>query len=143
MDKKKIKRDRITLGALIAFRKANNRMLKREMKAIKEGNLTLSQFAVLEILYYKGDLRIADIIDGVLSSSGNITVVIKNLKRDGYITQVPDEKDKRASLISITEKGVELIEEILPSHFENIEEGFKELTREEEKTLIHLLNKIK
>lgn len=77
MDKKGIKRNTITLGALIAFRRANNRILKREMKAIKEKNLTSSQFAVLEILYYKGDLRIADIIEGVLSSSGNITVVVK------------------------------------------------------------------
>ncbi|WP_297518745.1 MarR family transcriptional regulator [uncultured Clostridium sp.] len=145
MDKNKldIKKDIISLGALVALKRANNLLEKNEIPIKKETGLTMGQFAVLEILYSKGDLVIAEIIEGVLSTSGNITVVIKNLKRDGYIIQIANPNDKRSSLISLTNKGIEIIERILPKHFENITNSFSELTRDEKNFLIKLLRKIK
>lgn len=142
MEKSNINKNILSLGALIAFRRANNRLSKKEAIAIKESGLTIGQFAVLEILYSKGDLTICDIINGILTTSGNVTVVIKNLKRDGYVTQIPNPNDKRSSFISITDKGVELLNKILPDHFKNIDDSFSNLSKEEKKELIRLLKKI-
>lgn len=136
-------KDFFSLGALIAFRKANNILSKKEALSINKSGLTLGQFAVLEILYSKGPLTISDILNGILTTSGNITVIIKNLKRDGYIIQIPNPKDRRSSLISLTENGISKIEEILPEHFSHIKDSFSDLSHEEKKLLIRLLRKIK
>lgn len=143
MNKKDIKKDAITLGTLIAFRRAEKRLAKKESIATKNAGLTFGQFGVLEILFTKGNLTISQIMEGVLTTSGNITVVIKNLRRDGFIEQIQNPEDKRSSLISLTESGCELISSILPSHFDNIEDSLSDLTRAEKKELINLLSKIK
>ena len=54
----------LNLKTLIALTKCFHSVRKRETTTIREGGLTLPQFAVLEILYHKGDLRICDIIEG-------------------------------------------------------------------------------
>lgn len=143
MNNKDLKIDVSSLSALISFRRAEKRLIKNEMIAIKNAGLTVGQFAVLEVLHSKGYLTINQIIEGILTTSGNITVVIKNLKRDGFVQQLPNPEDKRSSLISLTDEGTKLIESILPTHFANIEESFSELSKNERKELIKLLKKIK
>lgn len=132
----------LNLKTLIALSRCTQNVHKREYKTIKEGGLTVSQFAVLEILYHKGDLRVCEIIDKTLSTGGNMTVVIDNLVKDNLVTRYIDPKDRRVSLISITKKGRNLISEIFPKHLENVNEIFSALTSEEKKNLISLLKKL-
>lgn len=132
----------LNLKTLIALSRSFQSVHKREIKTIREGGLTIAQFSVLEILYHKGDLRICDIIEGTLSTGGNMTVVIDNLEKEGYVSRYPDPNDRRASLVHITEKGKELIEEIFPKHVKNISEIFSVLSSEEKQNLIKLLKKL-
>lgn len=131
------------LYSLVVFRRANNTIVKQELETIKKHQLTPCQFGVLEALYNKGDLRIQDLIDKLLSTSGNMTVVIRNMIRDGYITKLPDCSDKRASRISLTDFGRTTIEKILPEHYDNIGRIFSVLTTEEQAQLASLLKKFK
>lgn len=112
------------------------------MRTIRQEGLTVSQFGVLEILYHKGDLRIFEIIEGTLSTGGNMTVVIANLEKDGFVRRLPDPHDGRASLVGITDKGRALIEQIFPSHVENIGTIFDVLTIGEKRQLGQLLKKL-
>lgn len=132
----------LNLKALIALSRCAQSVHKREYKTIKEGGLTVTQFAVLEILYHKGDLRVCEIIDKILSTGGNMTVVIDNLVKENLVKRCIDPKDRRVNLISITEEGRTLISEIFPKHLENINEIFSILTSEEKKILISLLKKL-
>lgn len=132
----------LNLKTLIALSRTTNNVHKREYKTIKEGGLTVSQFSVLEVLYHKGDLKVAEIIDKTLSTGGNMTVVIENLVKDGLVTRYKDPEDKRINFISITEKGKDIIDEIFPKHIENINEIFNSLTIEEKQSLIGLLKKL-
>lgn len=132
----------LNLKTLIALTKCFHSVRKRETTTIREGGLTLPQFAVLEILYHKGDLRICDIIEGTLSTGGNMTVVIDNLAKDGLVRRYPDPEDRRASLISLTEKGAQIMEDIFPRHVENISSIFEILEAEEKQTLVKLLKKL-
>ncbi|WP_291633170.1 MarR family transcriptional regulator [Clostridium sp.] len=132
----------LNLKALIALSRSSHSVHKREYKTIKEGGLTVSQFAVLEILYHKGDLRVSEILDKILSTGGNMTVVIDNLVKGNLVKRCTDPKDRRVSLISITEEGRNLISDIFPKHLENINEIFSNLTYEEKKNLISLLKKL-
>lgn len=132
----------LNLKTLIALSRCTQNVHKREYKTIKEGGLTVSQFAVLEILFHKGDLKVSEIIDKILSTGGNMTVVIDNLVKVNLVKRCVDSKDRRVNLISITDEGRNLISEIFPKHLENINEIFSSLTSEEKENLISLLKKL-
>jgi DNA-binding MarR family transcriptional regulator len=132
----------LNLKTLIALSRSTQRVHKREHKTIKEGGLTVSQFAVLEILYHKGDLIISEILEKALATGGNMTVVIDNLVKEDLVRRCSDPKDRRVNLISITDKGRKLISDIFPKHVDNINEIFSVLTTEEKNTLINILKKL-
>jgi DNA-binding MarR family transcriptional regulator len=132
----------LNLKSIIALSRCIQSVNRREYKIIKEGGLTFSQFGVLEVLYHKGDLRVSEILEKTLSTGGNMTVVIDNLAKDGLVKRCPDPNDRRASLISITDKGKQLISEIFPKHVDNLGEIFSVLDIQEKKNLISLLKKL-
>ncbi len=132
----------LSLRALVALTRGATSMHRREYRTIKEGGLTVSQFAVLEILYHKGPQNIRAIIEKTLSSGGNMTVVIDNLVREGLVQREQDPADARASIISLTEKGEEKMERVFPGHLENIVDIFSVLEDEEKHTLIALMKKL-
>lgn len=105
-------------------------------------HLTVPQFGVLEVLYHRGDLKICEIIEKTLSTSGNMTVVIKNLEKESLIVREKSEEDKRASMICLTEKGRMLIEEIFPKHLEMLTKIFSRLDGKEKNELICLIKKM-
>lgn len=119
-----------------------NKIRAKELAYIQSYDLTMHQFQVLEVLYHKGDLNIGSITKLTMSTPGNITVVVKNLKRDGLIVSLQDENDKRASILSITQKGQTIIEKVFPQHAKNFETYFNVLNNEELETLYTLLNKL-
>ena len=105
-------------------------------------DLTFNQFKVLEVLYHRGDLNISSITKLTMSTPGNITVVVKNLKRDGWITALKDPTDSRASILSITSKGTEVIEKVFPEHSQNLHRMLEVLEDKELDTLYELLDKV-
>ena len=119
-----------------------NKIRAKESIYIQSFDLTMNQFQVLEVLYHRGNLTIGAITKLTLSTPGNITVVVKNLKRDELIVSLPDENDKRASILSITHKGKAIIEKLFPQHAQNFEEYFKVLQEDELETLFTLLKKL-
>ena len=126
-----INESKLNLSTLIAFTRAEHKIHNLEYST------------VLEALYNKGDLRICEIIEKILTTSGNITVVIKNLEKEGFIKKNPDPLDKRSTIISITDKGKNIVEEILPKHINNINNIFSVLTDEEKILLKSMLKKFK
>ena len=119
-----------------------NKIRTKETLYIQSFGLTINQFQVLEVLYHRGNLNVGAITKLTMSTPGNITVVVRNLKRDGYIETILDENDKRASILSITPKGKEIIEKLFPGHASNFEEYFKMFGEDELETLYSLLRKL-
>lgn len=105
-------------------------------------NLTISQFGVLESLYHIGAMNINQIIEKTLSTSGNMTVVIKNLVKQGLVTKNRDPEDGRAFLIHLTDKGLSTISEVFPAHLFVLKEEFSSLEIDEKKELLRLLKKL-
>lgn len=126
----------------VQISKTYTRFLTKELQYFNEHNLTFNQFKVLEVLYHRGDLNIGSITKLTMSTPGNITVVVKNLKRDGWIKSIVNPCDKRASILSITQKGRAKIDEIFPQHAKNIHKYMSVLDNDELDTLYNLLNKV-
>jgi MarR family 2-MHQ and catechol resistance regulon transcriptional repressor len=104
--------------------------------------LTMAQFGVLEVLFHLGPLRIGEIIEKTLSTSGNMTVVIKNLEKDGLIIRTCDHEDKRAFKIDLSAKGQALITLVFNEHLLFLESFFSHLESEELNLLRELLKKL-
>jgi MarR family 2-MHQ and catechol resistance regulon transcriptional repressor len=94
--------------------RANKKIERETMAFLQEHELTLAQFAVLEVLLHKGELSIKEIIEKTLSTSGNMTVVVRNLERLGLINRYQSQEDGRIFLIQLRDKGRDLIREVFP-----------------------------
>lgn len=133
----------LNLKMLIALSRTTQAVHKRSSFVFKQGGLTTAQFSVLEALYHKGPMSINQIIHTVLSTPGNMTVVINNLERDGMVSRCDHPDDNRSVLVTITEMGRSRIEEIFPVHLKDLEENFAALSPTEKTQLIGLLKKLK
>ena len=126
-----------------AIKKTNNQILKQESELVRKYNLTTSQYGVLECLYIKGDMCIQELILRQISTSGTMTVIVKNLEKMNYIIKKIDCDDKRSFKISLTEVGKKLVENILPLRKHHLNDFMNIFTEEEKKELLSLLYKVK
>lgn len=132
-----------SVKAMVVMRKAFRTIDAKVSETFKQDDLTPTQFSVLDVLYSKGPMKIAELIDSILATSGNMTVVIRNMEKKGWIARHTCPSDKRAYLLTLTDAGRQVIEHALPLHIEKIEETFSVLTEEEQEELIRLLKKFK
>lgn len=136
-------RDRLNGKLIIALGRTYRNAHRKSSELFREKGLTLAQFTVLELLYNRGEQTVQSIIDKVLSSSGNITVVVRNLEQMGLVGRRDNPEDGRSYLIGITPKGKALMDETFVAHMANLEEAFSKLTMEEKETVVALLKKLK
>ena len=111
-------------------------------KYIQASGVNPTEFAVLELLYHKGDQPLQHIGDKILLASGSITYVVDKLEKKHLLKRVACPTDRRVTYAQITEKGKEFLEEIFPKHQERIEHLMEDLTADEKALVIELLKKI-
>ena len=131
-----------SMKTVVRLEKASLKITNQTLNYLSKHNLTFNQFKVLEVLYHIGDLNIGSITKLTMSTPGNITVVVKNLIRDNWITSQKDPNDSRSSILSITKKGKDIIEDVFPNHAQNLTKALEILSDEELDTLYDLLNKV-
>ncbi|PGT87842.1 MULTISPECIES: MarR family winged helix-turn-helix transcriptional regulator [Bacillaceae] len=111
-------------------------------KHISTFKLNPTEFAVLELLYHKGDQPLQQIGGKILLASGSITYVVDKLEQKGLLIRKACPNDRRVTHAQITDKGKELIEEIFPPHQEKIDEIVNVLSDEEKALVTELLKKV-
>lgn len=131
-----------TLNAYIKLVRSIEQLNTAQNKNLAKVNLTISQFGTLEVLYHLGPLNQKDIAAKLLKSGGNITMVINNLKKRGFVNRVADKSDKRAVIVSLTDEGHDFIKNYFPEHLKLLIELFGVLTIEEKNTLASLCKKL-
>ena len=106
------------------------------------GDLTVSQFGIIEALYHLGPMSQKLLATKILKSPGNITTVINNLEKSGLVKRVKNKNDKRFYNVHLTGKGLRMISAIFPQHAVNIEKRLGVLTEKEQVELGRLLKKL-
>lgn len=104
--------------------------------------MTSSQFSVLEALLHRGPLYQREISDKILKSTGNITVVIDHLERDGLVDRERQPGDRRISRVNLTPRGRREITAYFPLHARAITENLAVLSESEQRTLGELCKKL-
>jgi len=130
------------LETFIKLNRATESFLARLKRRGTIQPLSPSQFAVLEALYHLGPLTQGQVSAKVLKSTGNITLVIDNLEKQGYVRRARESDDRRMVTIHITEAGKALIEQIFPAHAQAICEELAVLTDDEQELLGRLCVKL-
>jgi MarR family 2-MHQ and catechol resistance regulon transcriptional repressor len=131
-----------TLDTFIKLTRCTNSLLGRLAERNSIGDLTYSQFAVLEALYHLGHMTQGEISSKVLKSGSNMTTVIDNLERDGLVRRERDEKDRRVIHVHLTEAGTAKIESVFPGHVAALMEELKVLSTSEQEALGELCKKL-
>ena len=131
-----------TLNTFIKLTRCTNSLLARLAERNTIGDLTYSQFAVLEALYHLGSMTQGDISAKVLKSGSNLTTVIDNLERDGLVRRERDANDRRVIHVHLTEAGSGKVESVLPGHVAALVEEFNVLSAGEQEMLGALCKKL-
>lgn len=98
-------------------------------------NLTESQFGVLDALLHLGPLKQKELARKILKSGGNITMVIDNLEKEGFVQRKRGEKDRRFFMVHLTAKGKKKIQFVFPHLLNTITKHFEILNESEQKKL--------
>lgn len=134
--------EQLSLKLFVVLSRSLESVEKQVIKDIKSHNMNLTEFAVMEFLYNKGEQPIQVIGKKVLLASSSITYVVDKLEQKGYLERIACPKDRRVIHGKLTDKGHELMDEIFPQHKKAMAEIFANLSKEEKEQSIGLLRKI-
>lgn len=132
----------LSLKLFVVLSRANRAVTDRIKEDIKSHGLNPTEFAVLELLFHKGDQPIQQIGQRILLSSGSMTYVIDKLEGKQLLQRKPCPDDRRITYATITEKGRLLMEKIFPKHREAIRSMFSGLNSVEKQEMIDLLKRL-
>ena len=131
-----------SLKLFIVLSRAYKAINEHVNKGIQASGLNPTEFAVLELLYHKGDQPMQQIGGKILLASGSITYVVDKLEQKGLLKRIACPKDRRVTYAQITDDGKNFIEGIFPEHAENIHKLMSSLTVDEKSEAIELLKKL-
>jgi MarR family 2-MHQ and catechol resistance regulon transcriptional repressor len=131
------------LNAFIKLVRSANAVMGRLLPSLqKEFGLTESQLGVLETLFHLGPLTQGQLCQKIVRSGSNVTTVVDNLERDGLVRRDRDANDRRVQIVSLTERGREVISEAYPVHAARITALMGVLSLDEQKELGRLCRKL-
>lgn len=115
---------------------------KRMYPKVKKLGLYPGQPEVLRIIASNNGITQVELAHLTQREAATITRTIQRLEANLYIRRVTDDIDKRKEHLFITDKGRELVNHIEKAINEATEFCFSDLTDEEIKTLIGILERI-
>ena len=130
------------LDTFIKLSRAAESVNRRVNEHLRDHDLSVSQFGVLEALYHLGPLPVGQVADKILRSSANLTLVVDNLVKRELVTRERRADDRRTVQISLTDAGQTLIAAIMPAHVAGVVDAFAALSPDELTTLAGLCRKL-
>jgi DNA-binding MarR family transcriptional regulator len=85
----------------------------------------------------------ADLAERSGVSRATVTGLLDGLEKDGLISRLPRQDDRRMVDIRITDQGLKLLEKTLPDHYARLGSVMNALSKTEKETLIRLLTKVR
>jgi MarR family transcriptional regulator, 2-MHQ and catechol-resistance regulon repressor len=130
------------LSAYVKLLRASETVHSEATRTLAGEGLSASQFAVLEALYHVGPMCLSELADKILKTSGNLTMVVGNLQKNGLVTRQQSVEDRRFISVAITEKGRRLMARVFPVHLERIVELMNRLSPAQQDELGRLCRKL-
>jgi MarR family 2-MHQ and catechol resistance regulon transcriptional repressor len=130
------------LDVHIKMMRATNAVRARLDGHLRTLDLTEKQLGVLEALLHLGPLQQHELGDKLLVSRANVTLIVDQLSRRGWVRRERRRDDRRCILVHLTAAGRRAIETIFPDHLAEIVGVFSGLTAPEQRELARLCRKL-
>ncbi|MGA7204898.1 MAG: MarR family transcriptional regulator [Specibacter sp.] len=101
--------DQMVCFALYAAARATNR---RYIALLTPWGLTYPQYLVLVLLWSRPSLSVKDVAEHLKLDSGTTSPLIRRLEARGFLTRERSADDERAVIVSLTDAGVALRQEL-------------------------------
>ena len=113
-------------------------------RIFKKHGLTSQQYNVLRILrgQFPRPICAGDVLSRMLDQSSNITRLMEKLLQKGLVERKINETNRRMHDISITEKGLSLLEMISPD-FNELMLGYQNISSDEAENVSDLLDQFR
>lgn len=98
---------------------------------------------VLAHLAVRDNLNQLDLVNLTRLKAPTVSVLLRRMEQEGYVRRVPDENDRRAVRVSLTEKGKEFDRRHLSRISTNDQTAMRGIDGEDQETLVRLLSRIR
>ncbi|AIY00688.1 hypothetical protein ART_1089 [Arthrobacter sp. PAMC 25486] len=129
--------DQMVCFALYAAARATNR---RYVALLKPWGLTYPQYLVLVLLWSRRSLAVKDVAGHLKLDSGTTSPLIRRLEARGFLERQRSMDDERAVIVSLTEAGAALKEEL--AHIPGCVAAATQLTVADGKSALSLLHDV-
>jgi DNA-binding MarR family transcriptional regulator len=117
--------------------------LKWVRSQLQDGGLSYARMRLLGTLHCKGPQIMSDISDDLGVTRRNITALVDALEEEGLVRRVPHPTDRRATVIELTERGVETANRMYSGYREAVSELFAHLSEGDRHELMRLLGALR
>lgn len=132
----------MALSSYLSLIRASDFLTSQISFRCENQGLTISQFGILDALYRGGAYCQKELGEKIFKSSGNITLVIDNLEKRGFVRRERKGDDRRFISIHLTDEGRKVISEVLPKVANFIQDELKVLTGDEQEFLRSICRKL-
>ena len=131
-----------SLKLFVVLSKAYKTLNERVNRFVQKEGLNPTEFAVLELLYHKGDQPLQQIGEKILIASGSITYVVDKLEQKGLMRRIACPSDRRVTFGQISEAGIAFMDQFFPEHAKRLHELMSAVSDEEKEIAIKVMKQI-
>lgn len=123
----------------VVLSRAHRAIEQHATASVARHDLTLAEFAILEVLHHKGPLLLGEVQRKILVSSGGITYLVDRLESRGLVERRACPEDRRARYAALTPSGEELMLRVFPEHAACLVRAMAGLGKDEQREATALL----
>jgi DNA-binding MarR family transcriptional regulator len=123
-----------------AFWAVARRLRDTSQETLAPWDITPAQLRALRMLRRHGVMRLSELSDRLRSAPRSATEVVDALEKRGLAERRPDQGDRRATLVEVTDDGGSVLDAIRGSEAERV---FSRLTPADRSQLARILRKLR
>jgi len=115
---------------------------KRGRDILSDFDITTPQFLALVVLKDRPGITMGELCERLYLACSTATDLIDRMEKNGYLERNRDADDRRVIRLSITEKGQNIIDQVINARRRYVDSILKQLTQEEIDQLAQALEKL-
>lgn len=114
------------------------------MKKIRKNGykITIDQWLIMKSILETPEITQQELAKNVFKDNASVTRIIELMVKSSYLTREIDSNDRRKSILTVTEEGIDIIDKVQDLIFENRKHALSNITTEELDILDKVLKKI-
>jgi DNA-binding MarR family transcriptional regulator len=132
------------LRAWVLYHQTYNALYKCEEVMFSKMGLTPQKYMVLMVIKLMQDpVMVSDVAQWLDRNTNSISLIIDRMKKDGLVARTRNLKDRRTVRLSLTQKGIEKLDQASGPGWDMIQEMMSPLSEKELNSLAGLTEKIR